>query len=110
MPPAHAHVAKLVGRLRGENYVVHNDQNVPFLALLEEFLLLGEEPVHEGLIPAVEKEPRVPLGVPLHHGLKHGAARGRPHKGDHEVEVIKQSVHEVHCRRRLPAPPGSYGA
>ena len=93
MPPPHGQAAELVLRLGAENDVVHDDKHVPGFPLLEQFLLLFVEQVHQRLVPVVEKEPRVPLWVPFHHRFEYGAARCTPHKSYNQVEMIKQPVH-----------------
>ena len=108
VPTPHAHMTQLIHRLRSQNHVVHNDQHVPNLALLQKFLLLCEQRIDKRLIPRVKKEAWVPLGVPFHHGFQNGAARRGSHETNHQIEIIKQSVHEVHRRCALSAPPGAY--
>jgi hypothetical protein len=86
-------VAELVLRLGSQNDVIHENENVPLLALFQQFLLLVQQLVDEGLIPLVKKEARVPLGVFFHHCLQNGAASGRSHEPHDQIEVVKQSVH-----------------
>ncbi len=93
MPTPHTHVAKLVCRLGGEDYIVHKYKHVPNLALLTELLLLLEEHVDQRLVPLVEKETLVPFWVPFHHCFQNRTARGRTHKANNQVVVIIQSVH-----------------
>ena len=103
--PPHAHVAQLVGGLARQNHIVHNDQNWAPDPPLAEVLLLLQELVDQRLVPLVEKEPLVPLGVGLHHRLESGAARGRADKRDDQVEMVKRAPHEVHECYALPASP-----
>ena len=104
----HAHVAQLVGCLARQNNVVHDDQDWAVDTALPQLLLLLQELVDQRLVPLVEEEPLVPLGVGPHHRLEGGAARGRAHERHDQGEVIKRAPHEVHEGHALPASPRAH--